>query len=225
MESLSSFVPRIASRAVNCPSFIINNAVIDAIIEFSKKSEIFKITFDMGKSATDINAAKNNEIVFSITINDAKRPSKLISVSIGGASSYSIIDETLVYMKPGGNVANREELWDQEQKFYYFPTRTSIAIFPVDASELPDATTYFNFEMSLVPINDITEIDDEIYDDYREAIEAGALYRILSQPQAQWFNPSDAAYYKAEFNSLTAKAIGGIFHKSVLPNIKRTGFI
>lgn len=224
MEPISSFSKRVVNRAIACPYFIIDDAVVDAIIEFSKKTEIFKTTFDIGKSASDINEALNNEIVFSITIDSAKRPYSLSAVSIAG-NTYSKIDETLVYMKPGGNVANREALWTGDRKFYYFPTRTSVAVFPIDAGELPDATTYFNFEMALVPINTITEIDDEIYDDHREAIEAGALARLLSQPGNLWSNPGAGTYYKAEFATAIAAVIGSNFRKEILPNIKRTSFI
>lgn len=222
--TIATFRNRLRRHITGAPNFVIDDAVVDAIIEFAKKTEIFRISVDHPEYANGVNEFQNDEVEFVLPLKD-KRPLKMVSLGVG-SEQYSIQDGSLVFMRTSGDINGRDDLWDSDKKYYNFPSSSRVAIFPIDTSELATDPTYINFDLVAVPEADITEIDDEIYDNHREAIECGAMARCFAQAGiAPWADGQKAAYYKQRFETEIGHVTGNLFNAGVLPLMKRTSYI
>jgi hypothetical protein len=225
VTAISDFSSQVVKEVVGCPSFEADSAVAATLIEFAKKTEIFRRSFDHAAYDSGVNLYENDEIRIDISSMDAhKRPHALHSLAVD-ADVYLRHDGNLVHLVPAGNIANRDAILHSGRKYYYFPSRTEVAVFPVETSEIASAPTYINLEVVLVPLGTITEIDDEVYDDHLETILAGAKMRLFRQPGKAWTDMNLSGYWQGIYQHELAGAIGSIFNSAIHPTIQRKGYI
>jgi hypothetical protein len=224
MESISSFSDRITRIVPSCITSFIDDAVVDTIIDFCKKTEFFRITVDNPEYTEGVNDYQNDEVRIGISIDGSKRPYSLLALAVG-SEKYSKAEGSLVYLRTHGDIANRDQLWDSDKKYYNFPDQSHVAIFPVETSEMAETPTYFNLDIVMIPVDGITEIDEEIYENHRDVIEAGAIARLLMQPSKPWSDLQAAAMYSRAFAYECSCVIANNFNRAVLQNIKRTSYL
>jgi hypothetical protein len=72
----------------------------------------------------------------------------------------------------------------------------------------PDKMTVNGLEVRLVLMltDSATEIDDDFYDLYHDAITAGAKSRLLAIPQKPWTNLTLSSYFRDQFDQEMAMA-------------------
>lgn len=70
----------------------------------------------------------------------------------------------------------------------------------------PDVEGTLKLVVALKPDNDATGIDDEIYQEYREAIVHGALAKLMLSPRKPYTNAELAAFHMQQFAAQTAGA-------------------
>ena len=74
--------------------------------------------------------------------------------------------------------------------------------------------------VTLIPEVDAGEFPDFIYYRHKEALIAGARYKLFEMPNRTWSNDKEAAKYYAKFRSGITKA-----NQSILMNRKRESFV
>lgn len=70
----------------------------------------------------------------------------------------------------------------------------------------PSANGSLSALVTLKPSQASTTIDDRVAEDHREAIAAGAKYRLLSMSGKPWANPALSLKYKTEFSKAISHA-------------------
>jgi hypothetical protein len=58
--------------------------------------------------------------------------------------------------------------------------------------------------LSLKPKFDAADIESRMYEEYREAIASGALYRLMSSPKKPYSDPNTAIFHKSAFDDKAA---------------------
>lgn len=93
--------------------------------------------------------------------------------------------------------------WRNESRTpkYVFGGATSLTLVPT-----PDADGTLTLEVILKPSSTATGIDDDIFNEWREAIVHGALARLMLSPKKPYSNPTLAAYHQQQFTIKTAAA-------------------
>lgn len=80
---------------------------------------------------------------------------------------------------------------------YYRPNPETLALAPAAASQGTLTVT-----MYLSPTRQATTLPRMLYDLYWDAIEPGALWRLMKVPNRPWSDPNQAVFHKQEFERL-----------------------
>jgi len=192
--ALSTWHDFILPDVYGCPKFVMNRAIVKAIIDFCQQTEILTYGINHTVYNSEPDSYKNNIITYS-TISTDKKPWKIKKLFIDGGEYrisfkrlYNDISELASILSTSG------------QKFYYFPDRRLINIFPFEDSDFSDSSIELYMDVVFIPLSAITEIDDEIYYDWREAITNGAKAILMLQNDMNWYEPKKAAYHQSKFN-------------------------
>ena len=81
---------------------------------------------------------------------------------------------------------------------YYRPNPETLSLAPA-----PDASGSLSLTMYLAPLRNATTLPRMLFDLYWDAIESGALWRLLKIPNRPWSDPAQAGFYKQEFERVT----------------------
>jgi hypothetical protein len=84
---------------------------------------------------------------------------------------------------------------------YVFGGATALTLVPT-----PDVSGTLSMEVSLKPSTSAAGIDDDIFNEYREAIVHGALSRLMLSPKKPYSSPPLATYHQQQFVVLTGQA-------------------
>ena len=80
---------------------------------------------------------------------------------------------------------------------YYRPNPETLSLSPAAASQGALSVT-----MYLAPLRTATTLPRFLYDLYWDAIEPGALWRLMKVPNRPWSDPNQATFHKQEFERL-----------------------
>ncbi len=180
--NISEMSRRIAPDLIGCPRVLIDAAVVDAIIKFCEDTHVMEKSFEHDVVTADVDTADNN----SVNVNIASylttvRPILLTEFKIdGGAWGASFIDLANVQ-------DDISEISVQGAKLYTYPDRTHIKFYDIDAQD-----QRFYIKQVYVPLSTITTVDDDFFDRYHKAIEAGAKAELLDMPKKDWTDPNAA---------------------------------
>lgn len=187
----------LTKNAFGCPEFERKKAIIDTLVEFARATEVFKYTFERNIQSTEVNSNRNDEVRFNISgIEGDKKPFSISKLYLG-TSGYRTKK-----LRLSNDITEYDSIIAEPvTKFFYFPDRRTIAIHPFDTDAEFDSDDELNLtvEVVFVPHPDITEIEDEIYYDWREEIEAGALSRLMEQVDKPWTNLKRAVTERGKF--------------------------
>lgn len=98
--------------------------------------------------------------------------------------------------------------------FYYLPDLSTIRLVAMPSQAEANAVTA---KLAVKPIQAATEFDTELYDQYADALAAGAMARLMLMPQQQWTNPKLAAIHGGMYEAQVGKT-----QKRVFKNNTRT---
>lgn len=184
--NITEFSYRIAPEVQGCPLALINLKVVDAIIQFSRDTYVFKYSFEYSILSTDVDTADNDAVTMDLSTISGnpyqnKRPLDLIQFRIDGAPfkiEHADFSTDLAYL---------DNIRYSSKRYFNFPSSTEIKMFP-----LPEADATLYLELVFVPIKGITSIEDEIFEDHNEAVEALAKYNLMDQKNKPWSNHQQA---------------------------------
>jgi len=118
--------------------------------------------------------------------------------------------------KNGDYLSDKYDYWPDETGTpeHYLQERTdTLILVPSPDEDLADAITV---KVALKPAMTATGIPDDLFKDHREAIAAGALFRLMRMPKKPWTNFDLAAAYRQAFNN----AIEEARHKQQAGNVR-----
>jgi len=215
--AISQFRGGVLSEVIGCPPFIVDQAVVDSIIQLCNDASLFAKSFEHSVDASaDVDTTDNDSITITLAdyVSSTLRPIRVKELKIDG----SIWETTEKHLENDVEDLGLYELTNT--KFFNFPATTTIKIYPMETTD--DVTVYL--DMLWVPLRSMTTIDDFVFDDYREAVEARAKWYLMNQPQKKWTDFNLAAAKLAEYsrkmeeakiNKLMGKTLGSLRPKSM----------
>ena len=184
--NITEFSYRVAPEVQGCPLALINLKVVDAIIQFCKDTHVLKYGFEYAILSTDVDTADNDAVTLDLSTISGdpyanKRPHSVIEVRIDAAPV------NVQHAEMSTDITNLDNIRHSSQRFFNFPSSTTVKIFPLEEQ---DATLYL--KVAFKPVKGITSIDEFMFEDYNEAIEALAKHTLLDQIKKPWSNPQQA---------------------------------
>lgn len=190
MASFSDFMPDIAPWVGGCPTIMIEQAILNATIEFCRESLWWRVDHDPitampSVSEYDLSAPSGSAII---------RP---VSATFEG--------DDLPPKDTNWLDANVTDWQTDEGNIYYFnvPSHGTVRLVRIPEKLYLNA---LRVRMALMPSRTATTIDDTIYNHHYETIGHGAKARLMAVPDKPWSNPGEAAYYAGLFEQAVSKA-------------------
>lgn len=186
MVPLKDFRPDIKMSVGNVHEPIIDRAISGAAIEFCDKTRLW--------------SEELNPLVLTPEISEYELDYDCITrVLIGLTEVY--IDGAHLAPVPLANLNKMVRDWRSKTALkptnYYLSEPNKIQLYPAPNA---DASGELTFRGSFKPHRKSTELPDFIYNDYYDAIVAGAEYRLHSMKGKSWYSPNDAMESKQVFN-------------------------
>ena len=186
---------------IGCPPPAVDKAIVDSIIQFCKDTHYFKKTFEEEVEAADIDAADNDAVTIDLSAFTDLRAEDFLTLKIDNATYYPYHLD----MEPV------DEIWDYVEsnvKYFNYPDITHVKLYPVQ-------TCTIFLQMTFLPIDTITTIDDRIYHDHRQAIQDHARFLLMSQKGKTWSNGDHAIFHSNEYQRHMGRAkIQGLMGKA-----------
>ena len=207
MQSLDVFLSRLLPRASGCPDILAQQAIIDSAIEFCEETRIitttvapFGVIAGTGTYVLALPAGTASAVVDKVWFS---------TTQLYPASATSI-NAILAYVSSTSSIGGTETARQGTPSEFYEFSPGVIGVYPV-----PDRTTsgILSARVATKPTREATQLDDVLYNDWVEAICAGALYRICSI-QGQYFSSDktaaeEFAKFRLAINKATATRIRG----------------
>jgi len=190
---------------LSCPDPIVQREVITVILDFCKKTNILQREFELEVDDGDIDTDIQNCIDFDISefCRDL-RPVVLLEMMIDGEHYVPYkrnVRNTLTNWEQTSTGAGSVIANDNRFKFFWIPNNHTIRVFDMDS----DMSTIY-FKLSVKPLRDATTIDTDLFEDWSEAIVAGAKFRILKMPGKAWTDGPSAGDYRREYRKYLSQA-------------------
>jgi hypothetical protein len=193
MAALSAFTPRIAYRVDGCPDITIEQAVLDACIDFCERSLILRQTLDptavvAGVKEVDLDLPSGTRLakIMKVWVDD-REISAVSEDEVGTPLAHvdSVPGVTGVSSMPTGYVES---------------SPGTIRLYPA-----PDKTYSVTVRAALKPSRSATAVDDILFENWVNAITEGALARLYVMPEV-WGNAALAAVSAKAFLAFVSSA-------------------
>lgn len=198
--NLSEFRQHIAPYVQKCPDILIDKAVLDSYVEFARKSK--RIELDM--TAITVVA---NDADYTITNPTGYQVLTIRTLLYAGTKRLQAISEDQLDLNWNDlrcsccvSNAEAEDNWRvstaEQPTLFYQPTPNTLRLVAIPTVGLTDGLTG---KLVVYPAQTATEIDDAIYNEFYEAIAAGAKHRLMMIPRQAWTDMKAAGFHRAEF--------------------------
>lgn len=182
MKSLSLFRSRIAPRVDGCSDIIIDQSVLDSAIDFCNQSLVvkrmmFPVQTVAGRSEYDI---EPGVVSIQRVWVDAKEIQPLGEDALAGP--YAFISSVPGQTPQSGS-----------PRSFAQPYPGVISLYPI-----PDSVYTLSARVALAPTRSATQVEDQLWDDWAEAITDGALARLYMYPGA-WSSAALSKYHSQLF--------------------------
>lgn len=180
MASLSDLRPKVMVNAPGCPLPLVDDAILDAVIDFCNRSRAYRYT----PAQITVVAGTAD---YTPTIPAGTVIASLISAELD--------DEPIDIALPGNIPAS----WATEQgspTAAVRPSKTQVGL-----RKVPDVAGTLDVVLALRPALTGTSYPDELHDLYREQIAAGALARLYVMPNKPWSAPDLVNDARANFDA------------------------
>jgi len=188
MSNFTDILPFILPETPQCPRILAANHAVRAARELCRESKVWNVS---GTFSPVANAARY-ELVDLLDIPNDSEINMINGISQAGTplTRGEIVD------MDANSVGWRAETSKNASSFIP-ENRRIILIYP-----FPDATATDDFtaSVSLRPTLTASEIDQDLYADYGEAIAYGALYSLMTIPNKPWTNLVEAQNKLIQFN-------------------------
>lgn len=194
--SIASFKNLVAPDVLPCPDPIVEREVKLVIDDFCRKTNILQRDFQLDVDSLDIDSDMQNAIDFDISqYAHELRPVTLMELYIDSAP----------YLPQLRNIKSTITNWDlvsnDRVKYFWIPNDHTVRLFDMSAND-----TSVWMRITVKPRSDATTVDDLLWEDWSEAIVAGAKWRILSMPGKEWTEPRAGEHFRREYRKYFAQA-------------------
>ena len=206
MTAYSEFVTDVSLYIPMCPSPVIQQAVKEAAITFGQLSEaMFEVTEILTISGV---------AVYDIPVSEGVTPLRIQQLyTVDGKLEPTSVDLLLqdhASLGIGGRPAA-----------YYQDRTDQVTLFPV-----PTAPELMTVKVVVKPKRNSTAISDHLAEAHWETIMSGAVSRLASMKNSEWFDPDMAAQHAAAFRAgvETARRLARNIDKNKRRSVKYGGY-
>ena len=185
MLNLDVFLPRLLPSVLGCPIPIAIQALLDSAIEFCEETAIVRVTTDpqltAGVAVYEVEVPIGQKVAITQRAWYGKRELlPALSSTVSNVDAYAFvaadpnqIPHSFLESAPG-----------------------EITLFPAPGALATDLLT---FRAATKPSRSATSVDNILFEDWAEAIVAGALKRLHAHPDTPYFSDGHAMRRSAEF--------------------------
>jgi hypothetical protein len=188
-----------------CPDPIMNREIVSVILDFCKNTNIMQREFELSIDSNDIDTDTQNCVDFDISEHSLDlRPTAVMEILIDSQPYVPFlrnIKNTLTAFDYTPGAAGASVSADDRFKYFWLPDNQTIRVFDMSSS---DSNIYF--KIAVKPLRSATTIDTDIFEDWSEALVAGAKYKILKMPGKEWSDPKSAAGYRRDYRKYLSEA-------------------
>lgn len=186
MTDISSLCSRVTPELTGCPDVVAIEYLRDAVIEFCDRSwywaeELSPIN-TVANTATYTLSAPSGESIISSIISVSHKDTVL------KRRTETEMDRLISGWKDEGGL---------QANSYTSTVVNVIRLYPYPTDSVTGA---IKARVALKPSRTATTIPQSIYDNYLEAIAAGAKSRLMAMTNQPWSNPAMSAYYQSIFD-------------------------
>jgi hypothetical protein len=193
---ISEFKNLVAPDVLPCPDPMVNREVVSVLLDFCKKTNLLQRDFEEEIDSDEVDPELQDSIDFDISeYSNDLRPVTVLEIMVDG-TAYVPFARNMRSTHTKFSTANDERL-----KYFWIPNDHTIRVFALTGNE---SNIWFN--ISVKPLRDATEVDDFLFEDWSEAIVAGAKWKLLSQPSKEWSDLRAAEYYRKEYRKYLSQA-------------------
>ena len=198
MQSLEVFMSRLLPLVPGCPDPTARQALLDSAIEFCEETNAVQTvtepaTLTAGKSSYDLDIPTQTEVARVVRAWSGKRKLRL--------HQAMKVDTPLVYYNPDGS--------------YYAPEAPPTAVTVTDNGvatlyPTPDTATaageLLTVRIATKPSRTATQVDDDLYRSWAEAVVAGAMFRLAGMPGTAFSDEAQAQKALARYRYFINRA-------------------
>lgn len=189
MSQFTSWIPFVQVDVPGCPRALMLDAIRQAVIEFCQDSMFWRLRMDPMTTQANVNQY------------ELDTPSYTTIVSVRSL----VYDGRALEERNVDDMDNHDPSWRTKQGTPYAyafldPNTVILSTTPTDTG------IEFNATIALKPTQDSVWCDDSIFEEYRDAITAGACARLMLSANKAWSNPQLAAVKQGIFTEYTVKA-------------------
>lgn len=178
--SLDAFVPQINPHVVGCPDGVLKNALLTAATEFCTRTLSWQVRqAPVATSATSY--------PYSIPLPAHATLARVLAVHVDTSklkpTSYEALDQSYDWDTRTGNPSH-----------FLVEANSTLVVFP-----LPAAPMDLRITAACTVARDATVLEDFLYTTWRDALVAGALYNLTSQPKRAWSDSTQAQTHLLQF--------------------------
>lgn len=181
-----SLLPEILPMVPGCPDTLIENNIRSAVIELCEKTGVYQAELD---PVTTVNGI----FEYDLEAPNQTAVHKIMWVVHEGRDLEPISTNLLEQRKPKWRDTN----YYGEPEYYVKQSQSIFWLVPVPNETKASSTV---LRVQLKPTHQSTACDDDVMNDYRDAIVAGALFRLLRLPSKDWTDFAGAQVYGSLFN-------------------------
>jgi len=190
---LIAWIPAVQADVAGAPRAMMLDAIRQAAIEFCERTRAWRYELASFNTALDDDDARVAQ--YTLTVPTGSRVLSIRSLSYAGLPLTEKSMDWLDENEPGWRTK------EGTPRNYVLRDNGIILL-----DRLPPEGVAITGTVALKPLQDGTEIGDNVYQDYREAIAAGAIYRLRMMPGKDWYEPNLAALKLPAFEAGVALA-------------------
>lgn len=199
MAALTALRPKVQPHVLGCPLPMIDDAILQAVIEFCNRSRAYRFT----PAQITVVASTGDYTVSDLPANTAI--AWLLSAEL---------DEVPINTPDAGSIP---VLWETEEGSA--SAAVVVGETKVGLRKVPSESGTLDMRLALRPSQSATTYPDEFHNLYQDQIAAGALSKLYAQPRKDWTTPElvndcrdqfdraiSTAEYRADRGSASAPA-------------------
>lgn len=184
----TAFLPEVLPKVPACADIVAVNAVRNAAIDFCTRTLVWS-------EKQDTVTVTPLDFPYDLDAPNGARACGVMSAKFNGIR----IDPTTQ-----DELDTQGTSWESDTgapRFFFQPTPYTFQTYPI-----PDGDGTLDLRVAFCPKRDSSLIEEFIYQLYIEGVAAGALARLMREPNQPYSNPGLADYYDSQFEKEVTKA-------------------
>ena len=191
MAAVSDLLTSLQAAAPEAPQLTLKRVLLETAREFCLYTKAWRTTL----APIDV-AADTPEYVLTLPAG-----TKLVDVM-----SAVFNDERVLVARTQRQLDERDPKWRSRTGTPRNITRVDTATVWLHPYPATAFTGGLRTRVALMPTLQATTLDDTLVDEHRDALEAGAIARLLLMPRREWSEKTTGAYHQQRFEEMKAEA-------------------